>query len=246
MLSRFTGRSSNHVTPSSPPSLDEEIVDAAKRNECNCSEALLKLTQENQQLRRELQDAHYRIRELESSLAAVYISNGDDDSSIEVQSVDISVSSSTITVPTGSRLANEKRAEQQQRDDRETLKNSRRADRVCRDKRRFSRYKNALTHNRSIDTLQSGREHRATELTDRRVTDLSTLFESDSDSLFGSDVASCSSISESDVRDAEYVSSRTAALRDHNSVSAYTSGYFMRRNNSEEEPDALLDSAFEI
>lgn len=245
MLSRFTGKSNKHVPPSTPASAEEEI-DVAKGPECNCSAALHKLTQENQQLRRELQDAHYRIRELESSLAAVYISNGDDDSSVEVQSVDISVTSSASTIRTGSRLADEKRAEQQQRDDRETLKTSRRADKVCRDKRRFRRNKNLFSLDRSIGSMQTMRPLREHSTKEQTMADLSTLFESDSDSLFGSDSVSCSSISESDVQDAKYISRENELLHDRKNVEAYTSGYFMRVNQSDDESDTLSASGYEI
>ena len=87
---------------------------------------LLKLLQrDNQQLRQELEDAHYRIRELEAaSSPRVFVlpnhaDDEDDDVSVEVQSIDngISVTSSTTTIPTGSVLANEERAKQRQRDE---------------------------------------------------------------------------------------------------------------------------------
>ena len=102
----------------------------------------MRLVRENQQLRRELEDAHYRIRELETSFQACQSSlpssgGGDDDddyddddlstSSIEVQSVDngVSVTSSVTTIPTGSSaLANKYRARQQKRDVRQEKANA--------------------------------------------------------------------------------------------------------------------------
>lgn len=79
----------------------------------NTEETLLlvtRLQQENQQLRQELKDAHYRILELEGNLA-VFIDT-------EAQSVaDLSLTSSTTTIPTGSPLANKKRAKQQKWDE---------------------------------------------------------------------------------------------------------------------------------
>jgi len=96
---------------------------------------LLKLLQrDNQQLRQELEDAHYRIRELEAaSSPRVFVlpnhADDEDDVSVEVQSMDngISVTSSTTTIPTGSALANEERAKQRQREEhRENASRSRR------------------------------------------------------------------------------------------------------------------------
>ena len=101
----------------------------------------MRLVRENQQLRRELEDAHYRIRELETSFQACQSSlpssgggDFDDDdyddlstSSIEVQSVDngVSVTSSVTTIPTGSSaLANKYRARQQKRDVRQEKANA--------------------------------------------------------------------------------------------------------------------------
>lgn len=91
-----------------------------------CRDALILLQKENQQLRRELQDAHYRIQELQRP-PPIVISHADDDSSFEVQSVaDISITSSTSTLPTGSALANEKRAQLERRQERESQRRKQR------------------------------------------------------------------------------------------------------------------------
>jgi len=97
---------------------------------------ITKLQQENQLLRRELNDANHRIRELEGNLALMVVSSTEDDDddnvSVEVQSVMsiMSLTSSASTIPTGSPLANEIREQQQNRDDQETLKNHRKANRA--------------------------------------------------------------------------------------------------------------------
>ena len=115
------------------PSIDG--FPATKHQECHCchGETLLtvKLQRENQQLRRELEDAHYSIRQLEAQSSNVFVlpsaGEEEDEASVEVQSVDnsISVSSSMTTIPTGSALANEARAKQQQRDYRRTQRRTR-------------------------------------------------------------------------------------------------------------------------
>ena len=101
------------------PSLPKTVAAPGSTDPCT----LLRLIRENQQLRRELEDAHYRIRELESSSKVCLLPTSDDDDddgsiSIEVQSMDngISVTSSATTIPTGSTLANHYRARQQKRD----------------------------------------------------------------------------------------------------------------------------------
>lgn len=189
---------------------DENVQKLSQENVQTLSqEHVRKLSQENQQLRRELQDAMVRIRELEANLAKVYIANADDDSSVEVQSVDLSTTSSLTTIPVGSPLSNRERERHQQRDDRVTRKNSRKADKVCRERRRI---------NRTMDIL-SLKEHRdppgfhapTPSYTSRRSKHvpsiLADLFESDSsDSVF--EEASCSSISEADVREAKRVNDR--------------------------------------
>ena len=92
---------------------------------------LSRYLRENQQLRRELEDAHYRINQLEASLQRGMFPkrcDDDDDESVEVQSMDngISVTSSTTTIPTGSDAANRHRAQQQwERDERRREKKAR-------------------------------------------------------------------------------------------------------------------------
>ena len=165
-----------------------DIPFPVQTQECGCSKALLKLLQqenqqlrrelegahklqqENQQLRRELEDAHDRIHELVSTAAddeeddnSVFISDADDCSSVEVQSVaELSATSSTTTLPTGSALANETRAQQQRREDLET--------RIMRTGRSKKMRQRRNKRNRASAELM------------RLPSYMATLYESDSDS----------------------------------------------------------------
>jgi len=122
MLARWRTTATNAL-----PSVDEEGSCRKEDDASNAQIIITKLQQENQQLRRELNDAYHRIRDLEGSLAVLIVSSADDDddgtsASVEVQSVasmtdHLSMSSSTTTIPTGSALANKMREQQQKRDD---------------------------------------------------------------------------------------------------------------------------------
>mmetsp|Transcript_46879 Transcript_46879/g.69708 ORF Transcript_46879/g.69708 Transcript_46879/m.69708 type:complete len:279 (-) Transcript_46879:398-1234(-) len=224
-----------------PTSAENELL----REKTAAKQALLmndKLQRENRQLRQELGDAYARIRELKSTLL-VFISKAEEgasNGSIEVQSVmDLSTTSSTTTVPTGSSLANEERLKQ-----------------LGRDEEKLAKWRTGLATPRKQQPTTSATnrskqgvvvpfdEHRndpAGVLNRSHSTVLSTIVASDSsdassfDGLFSSSV---SDISESDVSERQPPPDDVlSSLRrrqpppphyDPNSVSAYTSVYFSR------------------
>jgi len=215
----------------------EDIPFPVQTHECGCSKALLelqqenqqlrrelegahKLQQENQQLRRELEDAHDRIHELVSTAAddeeddnSVFITDADDCSSIEVQSVaELSATSSTSTLPTGSALANETRAQQQRREDLET--------KIMRTGRSKKLRQSRNKRNSRANMFRKYREP-SVELVSL-PSHMATLFESDSDSS--------SFDRASEVMGVPIVLVEGPGDR----VSTFASEYFMRRTESDQ------------
>jgi len=241
--------------PSSPRAVaSQETVDA---------KTMMKFWRENKQLRRELEDAHHRIHELEAAVAAaaeaaaesskvVIFSNDmldadddDDDMSVEVQSLDngtISVTSSTTTIPTGSLLANEERTKLQQRDDyrdQKGLRNSNRRRRKNTQTRKSSKGKSSLA---SLFLDPYG------ELMRTQSETLSTLLEDVPDDcslpfLMSSSVSSSSGISDRSGEVSSDVSTKTQTLSINNSndttkttqVASIAMRYLARMDSSDSE-----------
>lgn len=167
---------------------------------CSCRLQVILLRQENKQLQQEMQNAYYRIRELE---AMQFISNAteeDDgsvslaDDSFEVQSVlEASVTSSIKTLPTGSALANQKRREQQQRDERESSTHKRRNQKLFR-----------------FGGRKQNRNYSKRELSYRES--MKTLYEKE-DARLDPSLSECPSISEISSSDATSVSENRYAQR---------------------------------
>lgn len=195
-------------------------------------EELRKLQQENRQLRQELEDANYRIRELERTVAlgipGFFVESSSADS-VEVQSVDLSVTSSASTVLTGSALANDKRKEQKIRDEqRETL---------LRQTKKIDRFKTKQSPPQASRIPYWNNPLVRSPSYERTITDLRALFRSDSEYSTTSsvDVALSSN------------SSSNPGFNNHNNiapgeakVSNYVSGYFLRSKSSDSETDNVL------
>jgi hypothetical protein len=221
MISYFTAWK---TSPRSVVQEEPESSPTEAKKCCACNEELRKLQQENRQLRQELVNENYRIRELEGaqrSLALFVPSFSCDESSdnvsIEVQPV-VSATSSTSTIPTGSAFANEKRKQQQERDDRETLQRAKKIIRKKTASRQSLRYRrNPLVQSSSYE---------------RTIADLKVLFRSDSDSSASSSLDHESN----DVVIGKNVMFRSrTATHDHNEVSTYVSGYFLRANSADSD-----------
>lgn len=223
---KFTGnRKKQQLSPRSVAVDTESAVPPAPPSPQH--EELRKLQQENRQLRQELEDANYRIRELEKSVTLGIPSFGElaFGNSVEVQSGDLSVTSSASTVLTGSAMANEKRKEQELRDKRrETLLGQTNADRF---KTRQSPPQTSRVPYWNNPLVQSPSY-------ERTLSDLRALFRSDSEYSSTSSVDVLSS------------NSSNAGYNNHNivpgetKVSNYVSGYFLRSKSSDSEPESVI------
>ena len=225
---------------------------------------ITKLQQENQQLRRELNDAYHRIRELEGNLALMVVSSTDDDDdddnlSVEVQSVMSIMSltnSSASTIPTGSPLANEIREQQQTRDDQETLKNHRKANRALSSRlvdRHWRRHKKQVApmisndrnhpnhHRDPSGVLMHTPSSRYTTADPLATTTLKRVASGASDPRL--DHLSSVSEDSSDHHAGRSMVGRLLVMPRQTSddVSTFTSGYFMRVDSSDD-----MDSLVEI
>lgn len=199
------------------------------KNRLAHEELVRSLQQENRQLRQELEDANYRIRELEASQhsgnltlvipAASY--DNSDNFSVEVQSVPSvpSVTSSTTTAQMGSGAAKQKlqRQQHQQRDDKETLQR----DATFHDKNQPSRKK--LRQPFSKLTTVSRPVHRIPEI--RR------LFSSTSD-LSSSSAGSIPAVYSSSSTSSNDMINRT---RSSNTVSTYAKKYLLRADSTDSD-----------
>jgi len=189
---------------------------------------LRRLQQENMQLRRDLDDANNRIRELElkqcsTSLFMPSSSYDADSDDFSVEAV-LSVTSSTTTVPMGSLTKNQedeqvKRQPEQQRDDQET-----------------SLSDIIKTHGASYHRLsRQSRRHRNpfAQVIPRQIPELRRLFSSESETSssslntqYSSDVV---------VNTVPAVSRRG---QEPSSVSSYAMNYFQRAESTEDDDDA--------
>ena len=196
MLTNVTGLPFAHPNPQ-PKHITPEFLAARELEE------LQRLQQENRQLRQELQDANYRIQELEESqrnlalLIPATPSYYDESDNYSVEVSLPSVTSSTTTVQMGSCEANQRlrqqqqppqQLQQQQRDDLETnVSGERGSDHLYQPKRsQKMRRTFSRTSSRSL----------------QRITELRRLFSSTSDlsgSSAGSITAVCSSTSGTDM-----------------------------------------------
>jgi len=246
MLARWRTTATNAL-----PSVDEEGSCRKEDDASNAQIIITKLQQENQQLRRELNDAYHRIRDLEGSLAVLIVSSADDDddgtsASVEVQSVasmtdHLSMSSSTTTIPTGSALANKMREQQQKREDLVTLKNHRKANRASRQRRSkvapSSSVSRENAHKDPYGILMKTASANRDPLAGTTAATLNRESSSASDPSL--DFLLNSSISESDEASAGMVGKMLVMPSDN--VSAFTSGYFMRVDSTDD-----IDSFWEI
>ena len=191
------------------------------------------LRRENEQLRRELEDANTRIRELKNSLL-VFITNNDDDASVEVQSVDLSITSSTTTLPTGSAPSLEERAKQEQRDEKR-LENWRNAGRQPAQKKKLQKFSPMPSWSSRVAPLEGRDPTIALNTSTTKL--LETLFESDSDCSQHADdemlaASSVSDMSESDISEAKVREALALSIKRGldrpDSLSAMTAGYFTR------------------
>jgi hypothetical protein len=204
------------------------------KNRLANEELVRRLQQENRQLRQELEDANYRIRELEASqhtgslalfIPAVSYYDDSDNFSVEIQSVPSvpSVTSSQSTAQTGSGAAKQKlqpqqqQQQQQQRDDQETLER----DAAFHNKNQPSR-KNILKPFSKL-TAASRPVHRIPEI--RR------LFSSTSD-LSSSSAGSIPTVFSSSSTSSNDMINKT---RNSNKVSTYAKKYFLRADSTDSD-----------
>ena len=196
-------------SPEAPPSLLAASETRKYTNE------IRRLKQENMQLRRDLEDANNRIRELEGtqrtpSLFMPSSSYADSDDF----SVEVSVTSSMTTVPMGSLSTNQNQEIQQERGDREAFVG---------------------------DSLERGAKHSRgssrrkrnpfSQAVPRKIPELRRLFSSESESsLPGSNPGeSPSASSRSDV------ALNKSALSANNQVSSYAMSYFQRADSADSD-----------
>lgn len=187
------------------------------------AEELKKLKQENMQLRRDLEDANNRIRELEinqctTSLFMPSSSYADSDDF----SVEVSVTSSTTTVPMGSLSTNLNEDVQQQRDDEETS---------------LSDIIKARGANYRLSQKSRRQRNPFSQAVPRKIPELRRLFSSESESSVSA--SSHAAVSSS----ASTRSGGNIAPRKSSEVSSYAMNYFQRAGSSDDDSDSSSNDA---
>lgn len=202
----------------------------------NHAEELRRLKQENMQLRRDLEDANNRIRQLEvaqRSTPSLFVPSSSYADSEDDYSVEISVTSSTTTVPMGSLSKNNESVQQkQQRDDEEETSSS---------VSDIIKTRGANYHRLS----RQSRRHRNPFLQarPRKIPELRRLFSSES-SESGLSVSSneaVRSVSSSTIGNDVNIS----VGKNNDQVSSFAMNYF-RRADSEDNSEASTDLRFEV